>query len=305
MRARVLSCLLASAVLWACGGDSGPSRVTGDTGYVRCLAAEPPAARSWRVGDLRLTAEERSLGIDGAPSQWRLAAFSGPVDAPSIRALRASRPHVAVLLGGAGEDAAEVARTLALLAELGVPALVVAGGEDRHDLLARGFAGLEGAARERVIHASGLRSIRIGAVELVPVAGAPEGRYALDGEACGLSSDDAAAIAEAVGAPGSGVHRYLLSFAAPRTEGAPSSGIASVEAGSPLVSQLLERARAEGAVFAWPYEGAGRALDAPMRVAVGPLAGAFAVRGDGSRAAPGATVLTGGPRGLEAGADSP
>ncbi len=305
MRARLLSCLLASAALPACGGEDGAPRVIGDTEYIRCVAAEPLEARTWRAGDLRLVADGRTLRIEGAPSRWRLAAFAGPVDEPSIRVLRARRPHLAVLLGGAGEDAAEVARTLGLLAELGGPALVVAGGEDRHGLLARAFAGLEGPARDRVIHASGLRSIRVGAVELVPVAGAPDGRYALDGEACGLSSDDAAAIAEAVGPPGSGVHRYLLSFAAPRTAGSPSSGIASVEAGSPLVSQLLERTRAEGAVFAWPYEGAGRALDAPLRVAVRPLAGAWAVRGDGSRAPPGATLLTGGPEGLEEGADSP
>ncbi|MCZ7679512.1 MAG: hypothetical protein M5U28_12405 [Sandaracinaceae bacterium] len=139
----------------------------------------------------------------------------------------------------------------------------------------------------------------------MPVAGAPEGRYALDGEACGLSSDDAAAIAEAVGPPGSGVRRYLLSFAAPRTAGSPSSGIASVEAGSPLVSQLLERTARRGRALRVAL----RRRGTRARRAAAPL-GAAARRGLGParRRVPrpaGRDAPHGGPEGLEEGADSP
>ncbi|HEY8429934.1 MAG TPA: hypothetical protein VIL20_16240 [Sandaracinaceae bacterium] len=290
MRAKLLSVLALGAALAACDGD-GELRVTGETGYVRCLAADPPEARSWRVGALRLAIEDRTLRIDGAPAEWRLAAFTGPVDAGAVAALRERRPHLAVLVGGAGGTEAEVSRTLSSLAALGAPVLVVAGGDDRRDLLARAFAGLEGEAKDRVTHASALRSIRVGPIELVPLAGAPEGRYALTNDACGFARADVEALIEAAGAPNEGVRRYLLSWAAPRGAGAASLGVASVEAGSPLVAEAQEGARADGAIFAWPAEAAGRLQRSPLRVALRPLTGRWISRPDGTRARPGATLL--------------
>ncbi len=262
------------------------------------MAASPPAERQWRAGGLRLAIQGRELRIEGAPSSWTLATFTGPVDAGSIRALRRERPRLAVVLGAIGEDAADASRTLAALAELRAPVLVLPGGADRLEVLEEAFEALEPPAADLVVPAWALRRVTIGSIELVPVAGAPDGRYAIGDDACGFSADDVASFE-----PGDAAHRYLLSWAAPRGSGPGSLGVASVEAGSPVLADLAERLGTEGAIFAWPHEAAGSS--APRGVAVRPLAGAWIVRADGSRAAPGATLLTAGPRGLELGRDSP
>lgn len=289
-------------MLVACDGDE-ELRVSGEHAYVRCSLLEPPPPRTWRVGPLRLALEERALRIEGAPSSARVALFTGPVDAASVRALRSRRPHLALMLGGLGKTPAEAQRALDALAGLGVPVLFVAGGGDVRAAL-EAFEHVEGDARDHVIDASRLRSIRIGKVELVPAAGAPKGRYALSEDACGLGEDDVEAIADAVGDPGEGVRRVLVSWAAP-AGGPLSRGLAGVEAGSPLVRELAQRAGAQGAVVAWPREHAGEATSEPFRAVAPPLGGPWVGRADGTRSAPGAMLLTLSDRGLASAARAP
>ncbi len=302
---RVGRVMLAALVL-GCGGGDGELRVAenraeGALGHVRCLAV-PVGARAWSVGSLRLQIdEERRLTIEGAPSAARVAAFSGPVDRASVQALRRERVQLALVLGELGGSRAELDASLAALAELGAPALVVAGGADRHELLRAAFAALEGDARDRVVDASGLRAVRMGATELVLLAGAPDGRYADSDGSCGFGEADVAALAEALGAPAEGVRRTLASWAGPER----AVGLAGVPAGSSLVSRLVERAGARGVVYAWPREQAGDAQPDPLRVVVRPLSGQAVVRGDGARMRPGATVLMLGRDGLSLPQDSP
>lgn len=279
--------ILAGLALVACGDDEA-LRVSGEHGYVRCLALEPPSSRAWTVGSLRLALDERTLRIDGAPSDARIAVFTGPVDERSLRAL--DRPHLGLMLGGLGGTRAHAERSLGALAALGVPILFVAGGADSHAAL-EAFDKLEGEARDRVIDASRLRSIRIGKLELVSAAGAPGGRYALDDEACGLGEADVSAIAEAAGDPQDGVHRVLVSWAAPA--GDPlSRGLMGTEAGSDLLNDLARRLEAQGWIAAWPQEHAGEVKTEPLRAVATPLTRHWIERADGTRRRPGAMLLT-------------
>lgn len=288
--------MLLALALSACDGDEA-LRVSGEHGYVRCLALDAPEARTWSVGSLRLALDERTLRIEGAPARAEVAVFTGPVDAGSIRALKRTRPDLALMLGDLGPGGARA------LAALGVPVLFVAGGADRHAEL-EALGELTGDARDRVIDASRLRSIRIGKVELVPVPGAPGGRYAISNEACGLGEGDLRAIDEAVGEAETGVHRYLLSWAAP-AGGPLSRGLAEVEAGSPVIAELAERVGAEGAIVAWPREHAGEAASEPFRAVAPPLGGPWVERADGTRRAPGAMVLVLSDGGLSPRAQAP
>jgi hypothetical protein len=296
MLASVLAMMLAGC---SCGDDADAIRVSGDEGYVRCLAADAPEPRAWQVGALHLTtSEDRSLRIEGLPRSARVAVFRGPMSASAVHAL--DRAALAVVLGGIAASRREADASLASLAALEVPVLLIAGGGDRHDALREALAALEGGARDRIVDATPLRSIRLGAVELVPLAGAPEGRYARSSEACGLTEDDLDDVADDLGAPAHGVKRYLFSWAAPRGEGASSAsrGIGGVEAGSQALRDFAEHIGAVGAVFAWPVESPTPREDDPLRVAVGPLAGGWVELADGTRRAPAATLLTLTPDGL-------
>ncbi len=288
--------MLLALALAACDGEEA-LRVSGEHGYVRCLALEAPSERTWSVGSLRLSLEERTLSIEGAPARAKVAVFTGPVDAASIRALKRSEPHLALMIGDLGSGGAQA------LAALGVPVLFVAGGADRRAEL-EALGELTGDARDRVIDASRLRSIRIGAVELVPVPGAPGGRYAISNDACGLGESDLRAIDEALGDPRDGVHRYAISWAAPA--GHPlSRGLAGVEAGSSEIQRLVARIGAEGAIAAWPREHAGESASEPFRAVAPPLGGPWIERADGTRLAPHAMVLVLSDGGLSPQAQAP
>jgi hypothetical protein len=275
------ACLFLAIALAACGGDE--LRVAGPPAYVRCLAAEPPASRTWSAGTLRLALEERTLRIEGAPEGALLAAFTGPVDRASIRTLRAVRPLLALMVGGLGATRAEAEASLGALADLGAPVLFVAGGTDTHAAL----AALDDGGP--VVDASRLRSIRIGQVELVPVAGAPLGRYAASDDACGFGQPDAHAIADALGAKDGS--RYLVTWAAPRGGGPLSRGLLGTDAGSALVEEVADRTGAAGWIAAWPSEHAGEA-STPLRAVVAPLSGAWVERADGTRAPPDVLLFT-------------
>lgn len=288
--------LMAAALLAGCGGGEGELRVAedraaGELGYVRCLAAPAPAARSWSVGALRLALEGRRLTIAGLPAPARLAAVAGPLDPASLQALRGA--HLTLVLGELGDTREELSANLAALAGLDVPVLVVAGGAERHGLLQAAFSALEGAARDRVIDASVLRAVRIGAVELVPLAGAPLGRYASTDGSCGFGERDVEDVAEGLGAAPDGVTRALVSWAGPSS----ARGLDGVEAGSALVARLATRVGARAIVFAWPDELAGGVEREPLRVIVRPLSG--------PSGRPGAVHLTVGAGGLAVQDDSP
>lgn len=285
--------------------------VSGPVPFVRCHAAPGPEERTWRLGDLRLhTDGQRALRIEGLPSSsaepLRLVVFAGPV-LGDLGAVEALDPHLVAVLGDLGPDPAGA---LESLGRLSVPSLVVAGGADEFASLRSAFEAREEEDGEapRVLNASVLRSIRVGALELVPVAGAPDGRYALGEGACGIAGEDAGdwALEE----PEEGVHRVLLTWAGTAGDG-PSSvtrGLARVEAGSPLLSRIARAASARGEIFAWPRTNAGRSdvggerSPGPawnLRLAVPPLSGPAVVRADGTRVRPGPTLVLVGPEGLE------
>lgn len=300
----ITSAALAFAL--GCGGGEGELRVAenpsaGELGYVRCLASSV-SSRSWTVGALQLRIDQdRRMRIEGAPVPARLAAFTGPVDRAGLDALRAEAPHVAILLGDLGTSRGDVDRTLTAVAGLGVPVFVIAGGTDRLEVLEPAFDALEGSARDRLVHASPLRSIRLGSVELVPLAGAPLGRYAETSRSCGFGEGDVERLADTLGTPPEGAGRVVVSWAGP--EG--SAGLGGLEAGSALVSRLEERVRAQGVIFAWPVEGAGSVRSSPLRIGVRPLGGSSLLVGHGARVSPGATLLTVGPEGLSPPPNSP
>ncbi|HJL17842.1 MAG TPA: hypothetical protein RMH99_19410, partial [Sandaracinaceae bacterium LLY-WYZ-13_1] len=250
MRGRWI-CLALLLVGCSCD-DEEELAVEGDAPYVRCHAAEAPAERRWSVGALRLARDgERRLTIEGAPEPARLAVFAGP--GPGARPSEAAEavaglePHLIAVLGDLGDEPGPL---LAALGGLGPPVLVVPGGADRRAPLVEALEGLEGAAADRVVDASVLRAIRLGRLELVPVPGAPGGRYAVDEGACGFSDDDLDAWA--LDEPADGAHRVLLAWAGPEGEGDGSvtRGLMGTEAGSPRVGRLAEAVGARGALFA-------------------------------------------------------
>jgi hypothetical protein len=228
------------------------------------------------VGALHLRSSERVLAIEGASGPVRVAAFRGPALAdepiePALDAIEAGHPTLALVLGGIGDDAAHADAFVRALGTLSVPTLVVLGGRDHPADLDHAIAALEGEARGRVIDAGGLRSIRVGGVEIVPAAGAPDGRYARDDEACGLGQDDVDAIVGDLEDP-AGL-RVLVAWAAP----APLRGIEGGEAGSARLTDLATRVHATPGLFAWPDAATSAGVLAP------PLVGPPALLADGAR----------------------
>ena len=234
---------LLAALVCACG--SSELSVGGDTGYVRCYAAEPAPARQWRRGNLRLSRTDRELRIEGAPSEWRLAIFAGEGGSLPAEDLRSTHADVIALVGGLGDTAAIARANLRLLESLGPPVLFVAGGRDERAV----FTEVIGSDRDGIIDASALRSIAIGPITLVPVSGAPEGRYARSPRACGLARADVELWPSHEASPA----RYLLSWSAPT----PTPALLGVEGGSDLVRSIGSRTGAAHAIFAWPVEAGG------------------------------------------------
>lgn len=297
MRASALIVVLVG--LGACGNDDGVTaelRAGGDGArYVRCLAAEPAAERSWHVGELRLTAQGRALQIEGLPDVPRVAAFAGPAPSSArvVDALGEVRADLIVVLGSIGDDERVARRTVADLAAARAPALLIAGGRDERATIARALAALRGTARDRVIDATALRRIELGDDVLVPLAGAPRGRYARSGNACGFSAGDADAVArEATAGARENERRWLVSWAAPT----PSRGLGGVETGDRLVARVAERIAARMTLAAWPEVGAGLGLTDDILVAP-PIAGLVLQRPDGTRVMPGHVAVTLGPHG--------
>lgn len=242
------------------------------------------------VGALHLHTDARRLVIEGASAPVRVAVFRGAALAdeplePALDAIEGAAPALQIVLGDLGDDAAHVEALLRALATLSTPSLVVLGGRDHAADLDAALAALPVEARARVVDASGLRAIELGGAELVPVSGAPDGRYARDDEACGLGADDVDAIASDLGEQGEHA-RFLVAWAGP----APLPGLEGGEAGSTRVSELAERVGAAPGVFAWPDVASPRLAPA--------LVGPATALADGSRLASGVLVVDLGPSGL-------
>lgn len=254
MSARALLC--GALLLSACWCEEDAA-VTAE-GFIRCHLADPPDEREWVHGDLSVRIEGRTLTVEGLPETFRIAVATGPASEVAPEA------ELIVYLGDLVEAPAPAAGLT----------LLVAGGTDEWD------AWTGRPTSDGVVDATVLRLVRVGPIELVPVPGAPSGRYARTAGSCGV--DDASPWD--LDAPAPGVHRILLTWAAPR-----ASGLLGIEAGSALVATIEARVRAEEVIFAWPR------LD-PRSVR--PASGLWVTRADGSREAPGWTLWEAGEGGI-------
>jgi hypothetical protein len=288
-------------------------RVLGPTPYVRCLAADPPEARKWRVGRVQFELRGRVLTILAPSEGVRIAVFSGPAfaSAPPTEALKkvaAARPRLVFMLGGPGDERNTAASNLRLLAGFEFPTLVIAGGRDRWSDYQGAFRALEDEERNRVIDITALRSIKIGTDEFVPVGGAANGHYARDEFACGYSDADLEVIRGEIGPRGAG-RRWLLSWQVPAGEGplAVSKTSRGVQIGDSALARFADQVKAPGGFFAWPDVQVMRprahreTLNLPigvvaddLRLVVPRLVGPFIERDDATRVQPGfaLTVLT-------------
>lgn len=300
------SALLVLCALAACGDAvPGELRVGGASGFVRCLRLDEPAEREWQVGALSLAARERVLTIRGATSAPLLAAFAGPAPASDdgatvLRAVKLRRPQLVLVLGGLGDDVAHATRTVGALAATGVMTLFVAGGRDEPEVVAAAIAALDGDTRDRVLDITPFARVVIGSVELVPIAGAPGGRYARSRGACGHDASDLDARAVALGPASERVRRVLVSWAA----ASPAPGIERAEAGDPELARFAWRVGAEDALAAWPREQAGRTLPGGgLRQIVPVVGGQALLNAEGGRIRPGASYFTLGQAGLSVAGD--
>lgn len=289
------------SVMLASGCSCGGLEVDGPTPYQRCVAMDPPSARDVTVGGVHLTVEDRTVTIE-APAPTRVAVARGPAGSgepivPGLDVLEASSPSVVILLGdlgdGAGTEPASVAALVAALGQLTIPVLLLPGGRDAPSL--RDALPSDGS----IVDLMGVRAVRIGSLELVPLPGAPDGRYGTGG--CGLSGDDVAMVAgdldDAVGT------RLVLSTFAPATVDPRTAGMDGHEAASAVLADALTSLAARGGIYALPEAEVGVPFDGTTRAAV-PTAGITTLhlvvprwlgpateRTDGSRQASGVMLL--------------
>jgi len=300
-----------------CTCGSGAVQVSGETPYTRCRAADPSWDDTRTLGALKLHAEDRRLDIEGLPRPLRVAVFSGPGFGPppsatQVAELAAAEPHLALMLGGLGDDAETAAATAAALAGLPCPTLVVAGGRDEPGRIAKALAA-QPSDGGRVLDVSAFDTVALGRDVLIPVAGSYDGRYAVGKEACGHGLDDLKGLAAALGAPTGAERRWLAAWEAPGGGGplAVARTDTGVDTGSVDLEELASRVQAAGGLFAWPAVQAGRPRAgggtravavgegaADLRMVVPRLTGAALERADGSLAPAGFAVAVFGADGL-------
>ena len=273
-----------------CGGSVAELRVPGEHAYVRCLAGEAPEEREWRVGQLALAIEERTLTIGGVAGDARLVAFAGPgpSDVPvseGLIALREEPPAIVLVVGSIGDTQPVANRTLADLAAVEVPVLVLAGGRDDLEVWRAAFEALVPGAEDRVIDVTALERIAIGEREWIPVSGAPGGRYARTDQACGWSAEDLDERAAVLGS-GEGKQRALLAWAAP--SGFGLRGLTGLDPGDAELARFAERVGASTGVFAFPQESGSN----DHAVIARPLVGPAIELADGTRLRPGPVTVS-------------
>jgi hypothetical protein len=146
--------------------------------------------------------------------------------------------------------------------------------------------------------------VQVGEHQLVPIAGAADGRYALNGQCCGFSLSDLQAAAAELPAPTA--DRYVLAWQAPGRGGshAVARTNAGLDLGSDDLAEFATRIGAPGGLFAWPTvrvaepaSGDGRRVLAAeqsardLRMIVPRLSGPPLVTDDGGRVAAGFAML--------------
>jgi hypothetical protein len=215
-----------------------------------------------------------------------------------VSALRESDVDFVVVLGDFGDTPEALMETLAALAALERLVLLVPGGRDDAEALRDALSSLDEGHRRHLIDVSGLDRVMVGKTALIPVAGAPGGRYGRTDGACGFTASDLEARAERLGERQEGERRYLLSWACP--SGGVAVGLSGADAGDDALGSFFETIGASGGVHAWPREAAGRVVgDAPRRSeVVRRIAGPVAERDDGERPPVGPSLLSIGPNGL-------
>jgi hypothetical protein len=262
------------------------------------------------VGRAKLQIHDRTLTLTTPPNpSLTIAAFAGPgpgraPTAPTIAALGAAHPDLLLLLGDLGDTQAVARATIAALASVTSPTVLVAGGRDTLERIKDALGALK-QGKDRIIDATGLREIRLGNDTFIPVAGALDGRYALDDKACGYALDDLKRLAKDV--LGTGSRRWLVGWQAPGLGGVASVSRTGqgVDVGSPALAQLAVKLGAPGGLFAWPHVQAGRPTSAggnrrlpvgepakDLQLVVPRLSGPAVELGDGSTLSPGFALLT-------------
>lgn len=267
--------------------------------FQRCAQLDAPESRAWHAGELDLVLEDRVLRVKSKQDSVRIAAFAGPVGAALTRhelaSITAAKPQLVIMLGGLGDDEEMAKASLAGLAALRIPSLFIAGGADRRPVIQAAFDDLEDAARDFVIHGSGLRELAIGRDRFAVVAGASDGRYALDDSACGFESDDLTDVREAIEAADTKSSRvWLLSWAAPAGFGV-TRALGGQDVGSEGLSDLAEDIGARGGLFAFPESAVAQVMKDAQRkgfsLVVPRLGRTGASRADGGRVVSGVARL--------------
>jgi hypothetical protein len=287
-----LALLGSCAVLWVALGCTTEARLreAGPTPYVRCLAAPPPDDRTLHAKGLGFALKGAVLNISGIPKPAHLVVFSGagfgaPPTLAELTAAAGSGADLFIMLGGLGGDDAAASATAAALGKLPRPLIFVAGGRDS---LARVHSAISALpANAAVIDATSLREVRIGTHSLIPIAGAEDGRYAVNDDGCGFGLADLKARAAQLGKAAG--PRWLLAWNAPASfAGAESTAEArGIELGSPTLAEFARRIGVAGGLYAWPQAQLGLAKTGAQQLVVPRLFGPIAERPDGSRSAPG------------------
>jgi len=268
--------------------------------FKRCAQLDPPEARSLRAGALELVIEDRLLSVKSKQGSVRVAAFAGPVGAALTRyelsILSAAQAELVIVMGGLGDDEEMAKATLAGLSTLRVPVLFIAGGADRVSVFESAFDDLDDRARDLMIQGSGLRELRVGRDRFAILAGAPEGRYAIDEDACGFEGDDVDAVREAIESDEEkGARVWLLSWGAPAGFGV-TRALSGQDVGSEALSELAEDLGALGGLFAFPESAVGQPITDAQRkglsLVVPRLGRTGATRAEGGRVPSGVAKLT-------------
>jgi hypothetical protein len=262
------------------------------------LAARAPTDRNGRIGGVSFAVHERTLTV--TPERWplRIAAFSGagfglPLRAAELTRIQQSHADVVLLVGGLGDDDANAVENAKALSSSGRLVITLLGGRDR---MAIARAAFEAAGEHAgIIDATALRRVSVANNTLVTVAGAEQGRYAVDADACGFSPNDLAALAKELGGPSANERRWLLSWQAPAARpGLPSlvRTDQGLELGSRQLGQFAEQIGALGAISAWPVGRSDPQAKGPLAsLSVPRLFGPREEYPDGSRREPGLSVI--------------
>lgn len=265
-----------------------------------------PGDEQRQVGAVHIERTGRQLSVQSAAGVLDIVAFAGPAPGRLGKAVAALKqgpaPDLALLIGGVGDELAAATDTLTLLSALPFPTLVLPGGRDPLEALKDAWDGLSAAQRTRIWLLAGHHLLQLGEHQFVLVAGAEDGRYALQEDVCGFDANSLQHLMGSLAAPAPSGGRWLLSWTAPAGKETPAVARtpAGLEVGSSTLAGFAANIHAQGGLFAWPavraaepMDGAGAELSAPAELdhgffAVVPRLGGPALqRADGSQVAPG------------------